>query len=112
MRFKEPVATLPWQKADLERLGVSEDEARSAAWWVEPSGRRYGGHRAVARALLACGGIWSVLGRFLFLPAPVSWAGSWGYALVVRYRHFLPGTTPACRERLDWDQARDEPCRE
>jgi hypothetical protein len=102
---------LPWQKADLERYGVTEEEAESAVWWEEPSGGRHRGHRAVAEALITCRGMWPVVGRVLLLPPPVAWVGSLGYDLVARYRRFLPGTTPACREGLDWERARQRPCR-
>jgi len=38
---------------------------------------------------------WRFLGHLLVTP-PFSWVAAVGYALVARYRHLLPGGTPAC----------------
>jgi len=110
-RLSRPVSVLPWQKAALERYGLSETEAREAAWWIDGEGRRERGHRAIGRALAACGGAWTAIGWLLLLPPPAAWIAALGYRFVARYRHHLPGTTPACREPRDWDAARDRPCR-
>ena len=89
---------MPWQrlldgrKAELELAGV--DVARSA-WWIDGA-RVEGGSRAVAFALMAAPGPWAVAGRILIVP-PVSWVAPMGYRLVARYRHRLPGGTPACK---------------
>jgi predicted DCC family thiol-disulfide oxidoreductase YuxK len=82
--------------ADLEELGVSVAEARAAAWWIEPDGRRRRGHAAIARTLVECRGMWRVFGHVLVLP-PVSWCAAGVYALVARYRSHLPGGSPSCR---------------
>lgn len=95
-RAVRPMDCVPWQYADLPALGLSEEETRKAAWWVDPEGGRYGGHRAVGKALLACGGLWPVVGRLILVP-PLSWLAIPGYALVARFRGYLPGTTPACK---------------
>jgi predicted DCC family thiol-disulfide oxidoreductase YuxK len=102
---------MPWQKADLERLGVEPADAARAAWWVEPSGRRLRGHRAIGAALAACGGVWRLAGRVLLLPPPVAWVHAGAYAVIARLRGLLPGIKPACRQRYAWDAARDRPCR-
>jgi len=54
------------------------------------------GARAIARALIAAGGLWEILGRVLLFP-PISWISALGYRIIARYRHFLPGGTPACK---------------
>jgi LmbE family N-acetylglucosaminyl deacetylase/predicted DCC family thiol-disulfide oxidoreductase YuxK len=93
-----PARVVPFQQLDpgaLGRLGLSAAEVRTAAWWVEADGRRRRGHRAIARALGSCGGGWAVLGRVLGAP-PLSWLGVPAYSLMSRYRHRLPGGTPAC----------------
>jgi predicted DCC family thiol-disulfide oxidoreductase YuxK len=106
-----PVAVLPWQKAPLELYSLSREQAGEAAWWIEPSGRRHRGHRAIGQALVACGGGWSLAGRLLLLPPPVAWVAALGYRVVARLRHRLPGTTPACRTSWPFDSAHDRPCR-
>jgi predicted DCC family thiol-disulfide oxidoreductase YuxK len=99
-RLREPVDSVPWQVADLAALALTEAQARQAAWWVEADGRRARGHRAIAQALRRCRGGWPLVGRLLLVP-PLSWLGAPAYALVARFRGYLPGTTPACK-RPSW----------
>jgi predicted DCC family thiol-disulfide oxidoreductase YuxK len=97
-RWRGPQA-IPWQHAsaaELERLGLSSDDVRRAVWWVDPSRGRSRGHLAVARALQATHGWPSVAGRMLLVP-PFRWVAAGAYPLVARWRHRLPGGTPACR---------------
>jgi predicted DCC family thiol-disulfide oxidoreductase YuxK len=98
-RWSGPEEAIPWQHvsaAELERLGLSRDDVRRAVWWVDPSGSRSRGHLAIARALRATHGWPSVAGRML-LASPLRWVGAGAYPLVARWRHRLPGGTPACR---------------
>ncbi|MFI0240376.1 thiol-disulfide oxidoreductase DCC family protein [Streptomyces sp. NPDC016845] len=86
---------VPWQFADLDALGTTQERAEYEALWVTPAGTVYGGSRAVAKALLSAGGAWPVLGALLTLP-PVSWAAHGVYRLIAENRHRLPGGTAAC----------------
>lgn len=106
----EPVAVAPWQKVDLEGLGLDPEQAAEAAWWIEPSGRRFRGHRAIGTALTACSRGWRLVGRLMMLPPPIAWVAAVGYALIARLRGLLPGITPACRRRYDWDAGRQREC--
>lgn len=100
----QPVRAVPWQDADLERLGLSEGEAQTTVWWVETgestqaptAGARSAGHLAIARALLRCRGGWPLVGRALLLPGMQRLAAS-AYGLVARHRGRLPGAVPARR---------------
>jgi predicted DCC family thiol-disulfide oxidoreductase YuxK len=97
--WKTPVRAVPWQQLDareLDRLGLTLDGVRRAAWWIDESGRRSGGHLAIARALAAAEGWRSVCGEALLVP-PLRWLAAGLYPLVARWRHRLPGGTPACR---------------
>jgi predicted DCC family thiol-disulfide oxidoreductase YuxK len=97
--WRGPAEAAAWQDlgaGGLGELGLTPEHAQQAAWWVEPDGRRFRGHPAVAEALLAATGWRRVVGAGLVVP-PLSWAGALGYRLVVRYRHRLPGSTDACR---------------
>ena len=90
---------VPWQHLgddELTGLGLSTEQVREAAWWIDGSGRPFRGHRAMARCLSAGRGWKHVLGVLMEHP-PLSWAGAAVYPVVVRYRHRLPGGTPACR---------------
>jgi predicted DCC family thiol-disulfide oxidoreductase YuxK len=87
--------TTPWQFADLEGLGVTQERAEHEALWVTPAGAVYGGSQAVARLLLSARGGWKVLGALLTLP-PVRWAAHLVYRVVANNRSRLPGSTAAC----------------
>ena len=61
------VQVVPSQQADLAALGLSAQQASDAAWWIDSEGPQRG-HRAVAAALRAAGGIWKPVGRGLTAP--------------------------------------------
>lgn len=98
-RWHGPQQAVAWQDLSvdqLERLGLTLDDVRCAAWWVDAAGRRSRGHVAVARALREADGWPSPVGRALLVP-PFRWLAACAYPLVARSRHRLPGGTPACR---------------
>ena len=98
-RWQGPEHAVAWQQlgADqLVRLGLTLDDVRCAAWWVDRGGRTSRGHVAIARALRAAPGWPSVVGRVLLVP-PFRWLAAGAYPLIARWRHRLPGGTPACR---------------
>lgn len=94
-RLPSDVAVVPWQRQDLDALGLTEDDVTRAAWWLDGD-QRAPGHLAVGRALEAMGGAWRPLGWLCRVP-PTSWVAAGAYRLVARYRHRMPGGTPACR---------------
>jgi predicted DCC family thiol-disulfide oxidoreductase YuxK len=87
---------VPGQWIDVTAFGLTAADVVAAAWWVDAGGRVDRGHRAIGRVLEACGGWWRVLSWPCLIP-PFSWAALGVYALVGRFRHRLPGGTPACR---------------
>ena len=98
-RWQGPEQAVAWQhlSADqLGRLGLTLDDVRCAAWWVDGGGRTSRGHVAIARALRAAPGWPSVVGRVLLVP-PFRWLAAGAYPLIAHWRHRLPGGTPACR---------------
>jgi predicted DCC family thiol-disulfide oxidoreductase YuxK len=98
-RWTSGASAVPWQELQpegLNGLGLTEADVRREVWWIDASGGRVGGHRAVAAALGEAGGWWGAVGRVLTLP-PVDPLARVGYGLVARWRHRLPGGTPACR---------------
>jgi predicted DCC family thiol-disulfide oxidoreductase YuxK len=98
-RWRGQERAVAWQhqsSEELERLGLTLADVRGAAWWIAPSGRRSRGHLAIARALEAADGWPSVAGRILLIP-PFRWLAAGAYPLIARWRHRLPGGTPACR---------------
>jgi predicted DCC family thiol-disulfide oxidoreductase YuxK len=86
----------PWQFLDLDAIGVTEAACTAAVQWVAVDGTVSAGEHAAIAALRHAGGIWGVLGRLMGLPGIRQSAGL-VYRLIARYRHKMPGGTPACR---------------
>jgi predicted DCC family thiol-disulfide oxidoreductase YuxK len=95
-RISRRVQVLPWQRADLDRLGVRAEDAAAALQWVGGNGRVDSGAAAAARLLVSAGGLWALLGRVLLLPG-IATVAEIVYRLISANRHRLPGGTPACR---------------
>lgn len=92
-------AVEPWQRLDLEALGLSRTDVDSAAWWIGAEGSKHRGHRAIAVSLRAIGGRWGAVGWLLSMP-PVSWLSAAVYAVVAPNRGLLHrwGVTPECAD--------------
>lgn len=86
----------PWQFLELDELGLTEQACAAALQWVAVDGSIRSGERAVIAAMRHVGGFWRLVGRALALPGFVQVAGV-AYRLTARYRHRLPGGTPACK---------------
>jgi predicted DCC family thiol-disulfide oxidoreductase YuxK len=85
----------PWQWVDHESLGLSRHDV-THYFWLLVDDRRFRGHVAAAallRSQRSAG--WRFLGHLLVTP-PFSWAAAVAYLLIARFRHRLPGGTPAC----------------
>ncbi|GAA2261575.1 hypothetical protein GCM10009853_013330 [Glycomyces scopariae] len=99
---------VPWQWADLDALGVTQQEAEDAVWWIEISFRR-AGPDAIAVLLRRAQWYWKPFGWLLSLK-PVAFVAWPVYRWVARNRHRLPGGTAACslpqaeRDRLRGQQ--------
>lgn len=86
---------VPYQRADLARLGLTEQQCALAVQYVARDHRVHSAHDAVSATLLSAGKGWWVLGALLHLPG-VHWLSGVLYRWVARNRHRLPGGTPAC----------------
>jgi len=85
----------PWQWIDYAALGLTRHDVTHYVWLLVEDGR-FRGHAAVAALLRSQPSLrWRFLGQLLITP-PFSWAAAVGYALIARFRHRLPGGTPAC----------------
>ncbi|MFJ8827836.1 thiol-disulfide oxidoreductase DCC family protein [Streptomyces sp. NPDC102467] len=94
-RVRPRCEIVPWQFADLEALGVTQERAEYEVLWVTPAGTVHGGSRAVAKALMSAGRGWTLLGALLMLP-PIRWVAHGAYRLIANNRHHMPGGTVAC----------------
>lgn len=95
-RLPANVHVEPWQRLDIGSYGLTEQNVTTAAYWVDDRGRTYRGDAAIAKSLVAAGGVWKPIGWLLQIP-PISLFAAIGYRLVARYRDKLPGATPACK---------------
>lgn len=86
----------PWQFLDLESLGLTAEQCTTAVQWVAEDGEVVAAEFAVIASLRHAGGVWKVLGGLVNLPGIRQLAGV-VYRLVAKYRHQLPGGTPACK---------------
>ena len=106
-QFPEAFATVPYQRTDLDVLGLTERECDERVQWIgdvtAPVTTRAQGAAAVGALLRAGGrargGLVGTTARGLGLLAvtrPTSWAADAVYAVVAKNRQRLPGGTPAC----------------
>ncbi|MFM5903473.1 MAG: thiol-disulfide oxidoreductase DCC family protein [Microbacteriaceae bacterium] len=91
-----PIVIHPWQFIDLSIYGLTEEQVAAKVHMVV-AGRAFAGHEAFAQILKVQKSIvLRVLGSIVLLP-PISWLARPAYFLVAKYRHKLPGGTPACK---------------
>lgn len=89
-------AVQPYQKLELDTLGLTTNDAQQQIWLIEPQ-RQSGGHRALTRLFQKQPRFgWRMLGFLLALPV-VNALFFFVYSLVAKNRHLLPGGTPACK---------------
>ena len=86
---------VPWQRADLDALSLTEAQCREAVQFVGPGGEVVSGHAAIAAALRAGHPVWRPVGALLTAPG-LSWLAARVYSWVSAHRYALPGGTPAC----------------
>jgi predicted DCC family thiol-disulfide oxidoreductase YuxK len=102
-RSKYPIAAVPWQRANLAAFGLTPELA-SARVYVALSGDGqsgkvsvFGGHGAFAKLFEIQPNVFAKMVGVLMVTPPISWIAAAGYVLVAKYRHKLPGGTPACK---------------
>jgi len=87
---------IPYQFANLQDYGLTEAQASAKVQFIY-KGKTYAGHLALAHILLIQENVLlRLIGRVSLLPG-VNLVSRAGYYLVAKYRHKLPGGTPACK---------------
>jgi predicted DCC family thiol-disulfide oxidoreductase YuxK len=93
---KPKVTAIPYQWAALQKFGLTIQETEKKVY-LNVSGKNYSGHKAVAKLLrMQPNYFLKVLGTLAVVP-PFTWVGAGIYWLTAKYRHKLPGGTPACK---------------
>lgn len=85
----------PWQRADLEALGLTVAQAQASIWLIVGDVRVSGSDAAAQLLTRAHSFRWRLVGELMSLPGARAIARPL-YRLVARNRHRLPGATPAC----------------
>lgn len=94
-RIARGVDIVPWQRADLDRLGVTAAECDEAVQWLSADGSHSSGPEAIADVMRG-GRTWArpigwFLGRRLLLR--IAWPA---YRWVSTHRDKMPGGTATC----------------
>ncbi len=90
------VGVEPWQRLDLDDLGLTVEQVQQAAYFVDADGAVFGGHAAIGRAMEFMNRPLAAIGWLIRRP-PVSFVARPVYRIVANNRHRLPGSTDACK---------------
>ena len=95
-RTRSEIKAVAWQLTDLASLGLTAEETAKRVYFIQ-SGKTYAAEKAIAKLLVAQKNFLYRLVGFAIQIPPFSWLAKPGYFLVARFRHRLPGGTPACK---------------
>ncbi len=85
-----------WQLVDASKYGLTKEETAKHVYLISKD-KTYSASCAVARLLANKKNFGFRAIGFLLMVPPISWLAIPGYYLVARFRHKLPGGTPACK---------------
>lgn len=95
-RWIRPDADIePWQRTDIARFGLTEEDCTVAVQFVDDQGSVRSGSRAVMAMLRTAPVPWPVIGMLGDAPG-VAWVADRTYRWIAANRYRLPGSTPAC----------------
>ena len=94
-RSRVPVTIAAWQLTDLSALGLTAEQAGTQVYLVTDHGLFAGAECFAEFMRLQGDPLHRLIAWGMRLPLMRSLA-AWGYRLVARNRHRLPGGTPAC----------------
>lgn len=93
---KAPIVAHAWQLVDVTQYGILQPQAAERVY-LYSEGQAHGGHEAFAELLRIQHNPALRVIAFLMVVPPLCWLSRIGYALVAKFRHKLPGGTPACK---------------
>jgi predicted DCC family thiol-disulfide oxidoreductase YuxK len=85
----------PYQKLDLESLGLTSELTSRAVYYVR-DGKYFVAAEAIAQLLIDSKKVWLLIGFFLRLPVIRTLARN-VYYWIAKNRHRLPGGKPECK---------------
>ena len=95
-RTRSEIQTVAWQLTDLAPLGLTAEQTAKRVYFIQ-AGKTYAAEKAIAKLLVSQKNIFYRSLGFVMQVPPFSWLAKPGYWLVARFRHKLPGGTPACK---------------
>jgi len=102
-RFRQWLPVFPTaqtsQSINPDVYGLSDDDVANYAWYITPT-RQFAGHLATSALLRAQPRFGLRLLGWILATPPVSWVAALSYFFIARFRHRLPGGTPACDPNL------------
>jgi predicted DCC family thiol-disulfide oxidoreductase YuxK len=95
-RSRATITIVPWQRADLSLFGLTPHRAAEQVYLVRDR-QLFAGAECFAE-LMNIQGDWfhRTVARIMRAPG-LRRVFAWGYRIVARNRHRLPGGTPACK---------------
>lgn len=93
---KTPIEAHAWQLVDVTKYGLLQQQAQKRVYVID-QGNAFGGHEAFAQLLRLQKSWFLSTVAFIMVVPPICWLSRIAYSLIARYRHKLPGGTPACK---------------
>jgi predicted DCC family thiol-disulfide oxidoreductase YuxK len=90
-----PPAAVPWQWSDLDAMGLTTRDVTDFAWYLTKR-HSFAGALAFAAILRDQPRVALRFAGHLLATPPFSIVAALGYNAIAKYRHLLPGGTPAC----------------
>ena len=95
-KSKVAIKATPWQYQDFAGLPITKEQCADQVYLLV-DGKAYGGHEGFAMTFrVQPNPVVRFIGMVAMSPA-LRWFAKPTYRLVAKYRHKLPGGTPACK---------------
>lgn len=93
---KTKIVAVPWQRTDLSKFSLTEAQVADQVYLVVDADS-FGGHEAFAMVFRVQPNSFVRFMGKMMMSRYLRWFAAPTYRLVAKYRHKLPGGTPACK---------------
>ena len=93
---KTKIVAVPWQRTDLSKFSLTEAQVADQVYLVVHEDS-FGGHEAFAMVFRVQPNSFVRFMGKIMMSRYLRWLAAPTYRLVAKYRHKLPGGTPACK---------------